>query len=246
MTLPSDTLTLRERVFRANLDLVKHGLVILTWGNASAVDRATDVMLIKPSGVDYEEMTAADLVAVRLSTGAVISDGPWAGRGGLKPSSDTATHLHLYRRWPTVGGIVHTHSEYATSVAQACVGIPAQGTTHADYFYGDVPCTRPLTAGEISGGYEEATGAVICDRFAADHLDPLAMPGTLIAQHGPFAWGASVEKAVYHAVVLERLARMHVHTHSLNPQAGRIPQHLLDKHYGRKHGPGAYYGQTPH
>lgn len=239
----SDPAALRERVFRANLDLVHHGLVLLTWGNASGIDRAADVMLIKPSGVDYAGMTAADLVAVRVSTGAVISEGPWAGRGGLKPSSDTATHLALYRAWPSVGGIVHTHSEYATSVAQASVGIPAQGTTHADYFYGDVPCTRPLTAAEIAGGYEEATGAVIIERFAADRLDPLAMPGTLIAQHGPFSWGATVEKAVYHAVVLERLARMRVHTHSLNPQAGRIPQHLLDKHYGRKHGPGAYYGQ---
>ena len=240
----ADPKSLREHVFRANLDLVANGLVLLTWGNASAVDRAADVVLIKPSGIDYERLRPEDLVAVRLSTGAIVEDGPWAGTARLKPSSDTATHLALYRAWPRVGGIVHTHSEYATAVAQACSGIPALGTTHADYWHGDVPCTRPLSAAEIDGGYEAATGAVIVERFAADHLDPLALPGTLIAQHGPFAWGATVEKAVYHATVLERLARMFVHTLSINPLAARVPQHLLDKHYGRKHGPKAYYGQA--
>ena len=239
-----DPKILREQVFRANLDLVTNGLVLLTWGNASGIDRTADAMLIKPSGIDYERLRAEDLVAVRLSTGAVITDGPWAGTPGLKPSSDTATHLALYRAWDGVGGIVHTHSEYATAVAQACSGIPALGTTHADYWHGDVPCTRPLSPSEIDAGYEEATGAVIIERFAADGLDPLALPGTLIAQHGPFAWGTSVQKAVYHATVLERLARMYVHTRALNPLAARVPQHLLDKHYGRKHGAKAYYGQA--
>ncbi|MBA3686086.1 MAG: L-ribulose-5-phosphate 4-epimerase AraD [Planctomycetes bacterium] len=236
----TDLSALRERVFRANLDLVTNGLVLLTWGNASAVDRAAGVMLIKPSGVDYTAMTAADLVAVRLADGEVLAD---PAARSLKPSSDTATHLALYRAWPGVGGIVHTHSEYATATAQAGCGIAALGTTHADYFHGDVPCTRALTAAEIDAGYEAATGAVIVERFAHDRLDPLAMPGTLIAQHGPFAWGVTVEKAVYHATVLERLARMAVHTRTLNPQAARVPQHLLDKHYRRKHGPDAYYGQ---
>jgi L-ribulose-5-phosphate 4-epimerase len=240
----ADPTSLRERVFRANLDLVANGLVLLTWGNASAIERGDDVLLIKPSGVDYERLRPEDLVAVRVSTGAVITEGPWAGTAGLRPSSDTATHRALYRAWPSVGGIVHTHSEYATAVAQACSGIPALGTTHADYWHGDVPCTRPLTAAEIDAGYEEATGAVIVERFAADRADPLALPGTLIAQHGPFSWGATVEKAVYHATVLERLARMFVHTRTISPQATRVPQHLLDKHYGRKHGPKAYYGQT--
>lgn len=231
----------RERVFRANLALVDSGLVLLTWGNASGVDRARDVFLIKPSGVDYDRLRPEDLVAVRLSTGEVVREGPLAGAGGLKPSSDTPTHRALYRAWPAVGGIVHTHSEYATATAQACRGITALGTTHADYWHGDVPCTRPLTATEIDAGYEEATGAVIVEAFAG--RDPLALPGVLIAQHGPFAWGATVEKAVYHATVLERLARMQVHTFALNPQAQRVPQHLLDKHFGRKHGPKAYYGQ---
>jgi len=239
----SDPKSLRDRVFRANLDLVANGLVMLTWGNASGVDRQAGILLIKPSGVDYERLRPEDLVAVSLTTGVVVDSGPWVGTPGLRPSSDTATHLALYRTWPGVGGIVHTHSEYATSVAQACSGIPALGTTHADYWHGDVPCTRPLSAAEIDAGYEEATGAVIIERFAAEGLDPLSRPGTLIAQHGPFAWGASVEKAVYHATVLERLARMFVHTVSINPLAARVPQHLLDKHYGRKHGPKASYGQ---
>jgi L-ribulose-5-phosphate 4-epimerase len=229
---------LRQRVYRANLDLVKHGLVLFTWGNASAVDRAADLMLIKPSGVDYDELRPDHLVAVRLSDGAVLPGNTH------KPSSDTPTHLELYRAWPQVGGIVHTHSEYATATAQAGAAIPALGTTHADYFHGDVPCTRPLTADEIAGAYEVNTGTVIIDCFAARALDPLAIPGVLIAQHGPFAWGATPEKAVYHATVLERLARMQVHTRTLNPAAARVPQDLLDRHYQRKHGPNAYYGQS--
>ncbi len=229
--------SLRDAVFRANLDLVAQGLVLHTWGNASAVDRANDVMLIKPSGVDYAVLRPEHLVSVRLSSGETLPGNTH------RPSSDTATHLALYRAWPSVGGIVHTHSEYATSVAQAGMGIPALGTTHADYFDGDIPCTRPLTAEEIAGEYEANTGAVIRECFALGKLDPLAMPGVLVAQHAPFAWGASVEKAVHHAVVLERLARMLVHTYTLNPGAARVPAHLLAKHYQRKHGPKAYYGQ---
>ncbi len=232
-----DHAELRARVYRANLDLVKHGLVLFTWGNASAADRAADLMLIKPSGVDYDQLSPGNLVSVRLSTGEVLPGNTH------KPSSDTPTHLELYRTWPTVGGIVHTHSEYATATAQAGAGITALGTTHADYFHGDVPCTRPLTSEEIQGAYEVNTGRVIAECFAGRKLDPLAIPGVLIAQHGPFAWGATVEKAVYHGAVLERLARMQVHTRTLNPAAARVPQDLLDRHYLRKHGPNAYYGQ---
>jgi len=229
---------LRHAVWRANHELVAQGLVLLTWGNASGVDRARDLMLIKPSGVAYDALTEDNLVAVRLSTGAVLSS-------GLRPSSDTPTHLALYRRWPRLGGIVHTHSEYATSVAQAGCAIPALGTTHADYFAGDVPCTRPLTDAEITGDYEVNTGNVIGECFTTLGLDELAFPGVLVAQHAPFAWGETPAKAVYHAVVLERLARMYVHTMTLNARARRVPQALLDKHYQRKHGPAAYYGQPP-
>jgi L-ribulose-5-phosphate 4-epimerase len=236
-----DEEALRAVVFRANLELVEQQLVLLTWGNASGVDRARDLMLIKPSGVSYADLRPESLVAVRLSTGEVLSS-------GLRPSSDTPTHLALYRAWPAVGGIVHTHSEYATAVAQAGHPIPALGTTHADYFCGDVPCTRPLTAAEIAGDYEANTGAVLIERFRQDGLDPLAMPGALIAQHAPFAWGRDAAQAAYHAVVLERLARMYVHTATLNPRAARVPQALLEKHFQRKHGPNAYYGQrsAPH
>ncbi len=233
---------LRQSVFEANLELVRQGLILSTWGNASGVDRAAGVMLIKPSGVAYDRLRAQDLVAVELTSGRVIppADGPT-----LKPSSDAATHLELYRAWPQVGGIVHTHSEYATAVAQACRPIIALGTTHADYFHGDIPCTRPLTAAEIDAGYEVETGKVIRACFADAKLDPLAIPGVLVAQHAPFAWGETAAKAAFHAVVLERLARMLVHTVMVNPQAERVPQHLLDKHYQRKHGPNAYYGQKP-
>jgi L-ribulose-5-phosphate 4-epimerase len=228
---------LRARCLKANHDLVAHGLVLFTWGNASVRDPAENVLLIKPSGVDYADLTADKLVAVRLADGSLVNP------QGLKPSSDTATHLALYRAWPGVGGIVHTHSEYATAAAQACRDIPAQGTTHADYFDGPVPCTRPLTASEIGGAYEANTGAVIIDTYAQRQIDPLAVPGCLVSQHAPFAWGATVEKAVYHAAVLERLARMFVHTTTLNAQPPALPQYLLDKHYLRKHGKDAYYGQ---
>ncbi len=229
---------LRTRVCTANHDLVKLGLVLFTWGNASAVDPAESVMLIKPSGVDYDHLTPDTIVAVRLADGSLVNP------DGLRPSSDTATHLALYRAWGTrVGGIIHTHSEYATAVAQACRDIPAQGTTHADYFASDVPCTRALTKAEVEGDYEANTGAVIIDTFARRHLDPLSTPGVLVSQHAPFAWGATVEKACYHGAVLERLARMLVHGAALGAADHRVPQFLLDKHYQRKHGPNAYYGQ---
>ncbi len=228
---------LRARCLKANHDLVAHGLVLFTWGNASVIDRAENVMLIKPSGVDYSELTADKLVAVRLADGSLVNP------VGLKPSSDTATHLALYRAWERVGGIVHTHSEYATAAAQACRDLPAQGTTHADYFAGDIPCTRALTQAEIDGEYEANTGAVIIAAYRERQLDPLVIPGCLISQHAPFAWGATVEKAVYHAAVLERLARMAVHTATLNAAPPRLPQYLLDRHWQRKHGTNAYYGQ---
>jgi L-ribulose-5-phosphate 4-epimerase len=228
---------LRAEVFQANLELVRQGVVLFTWGNASAVDRQENVLLIKPSGVDYDRMRADDVVAVRLADGSLVNP------AGLKPSSDTPTHLALYRAWPKVGGIVHTHSEYATSVAQAGRDLPAQGTTHADYFHGDIPCTRPLTQAEVDGTYEATTGAVIAATFRERNIDPLAVPGCLVSQHAPFTWGTTAAKAVYHAVVLERLARMMVHTLTLDPATPRVPQYLLNRHYLRKHGPGAYYGQ---
>ncbi|MFM2092229.1 MAG: hypothetical protein RLZZ127_2718 [Planctomycetota bacterium] len=239
LAVMSDPLdALRDRVHRANLDLVRHGLVLFTWGNASAVDRAAGVLLIKPSGVDYDAMRPEHMVAVRLADGAVL---PGPDGRTMKPSSDTATHLALYRAWPGVGGIVHTHSRWATAVAQAGRPIPAQGTTHADYFHGDVPCTRALTQAEVDGDYEAETGAVILEAFAG--LDPLAVPGVLVDQHAPFAWGASVEKAVYHAAVLERLAEMHIACATLGAADRRVPGYLLDRHYQRKHGPKATYGQ---
>ena len=228
---------LKQQCRQANLDLVAQGLVLFTWGNASVFDRAENVMLIKPSGVDYDQLTADKIVAVRVADGSLVNP------TGLKPSSDTATHLALYRAWPGVNGIVHTHSEYATAAAQACVDIPALGTTHADYFFGAIPCTRALTDSEINGAYEANTGAVIIETYAQRNLDPLAVPGCIVSQHAPFAWGATVDKAVYHAAVLERLARMAVHTATLNAQPPGLPQALLDKHYLRKHGKDAYYGQ---
>lgn len=225
---------LRQRVHQANLDLVHHGLVMFTWGNASAVDRTTGTMLIKPSGLGYDGMTPDDMVEVRLADGSVVG-------GTRTPSSDTDTHLALYRAWPQVGGIVHTHSRWATAVAQAGRSIPAQGTTHADYFRGDVPCTRTLSQAEVEGAYEANTGAVIVETFQA--LDPLAVPGVLVDQHAPFAWGGSVEKAVYHAAVLERLAEMFVTCAQLGAAERRVPGFLLERHYLRKHGPKATYGQ---
>jgi L-ribulose-5-phosphate 4-epimerase len=231
---------LRQRVLAAHHDLVRHGLVLFSWGNASLVDRARALVVIKPSGVDCQQLRGEQLVTVRLEDGAVVGgEGPPGGA----PSADTPTHLALYRAWPELGGIVHTHSEYATSVAQAGLPIPALGTTHADCFQGDIPCTRPLTAREVASGYEASTAAAIIESVAASGLPPLAVPAALVRQHAPFAWGATLEQAVEHAAVLERVARMLVHTRSLDARAERMPQHLLDRHWRRKHGPAATYGQ---
>jgi len=224
---------LKEAVLDGNLQLPRRGLVTYTWGNVSGICREQGLVVIKPSGVSYDEMKADDMVVVDLEGNVV--------EGGLRPSSDTPTHLALYRAWPEVGGIVHTHSTYATVWAQARMGIPCLGTTHADYFYGEIPCTRPLTETEIAGKYEEETGNVIVKAFA--QRDPLSMPGALVAGHGPFTWGKDPAEAVHNSVVLEQVALMALFTVSLAPDIDAIPQALLDKHFLRKHGAGAYYGQ---
>jgi len=225
--------SLKEEVLRANLALPAHGLVTFTWGNVSAIDRASGLVIIKPSGVDYDGMKAEDMVVVDLE-GRVVE-------GHYKPSSDTPTHLELYRSFAEVGGIVHTHSRWAAAFAQAGRGIPAMGTTQGDYFYGEIPCTRPMTETEIQGDYERETGRVIIETFAG--LDPLLIPGVLVRSHGPFAWGISAEDAVHNAVVLEKAAFMDFAALQLNPTCGPMPQALLDRHYLRKHGKDAYYGQ---
>jgi L-ribulose-5-phosphate 4-epimerase len=226
---------LSEQVLEANLALVKHNLVIFTWGNASAIDRENGRAVIKPSGVPYAGMKASDMVVVNLK-GEVVA-------GKYKPSSDLPTHLELYRRFPAVGGIVHTHARWSTIWAQSSRDIPPYGTTHADYFYGAIPCTRKLTREEIEEGYELNTGKVIGETFEKRNLDPLAVPGVLVAGHAPFAWGVDVDAAVHNAVVLEECAMMAAHTELLNPNIGALERDLLDKHYFRKHGAGAYYGQ---
>jgi len=223
---------LKEQVHKANLDLVKLGLVIFTWGNVSGIDREKGLVVIKPSGVSYDDMKPEDMVVVDVEGNVV--------EGHLKPSSDTATHLVLYKAFPKIGGIVHTHSPWATSWAQAGKAIPALGTTHADYFYGPIPCTRKLTEEEISGAYELETGNVISVTFS--NLDPVAVPGVLVNNHAPFTWGKNPHEAVHNAKVLEEVAMMAYHTLQINPSAG-IDQFLLDKHYFRKHGKDAYYGQ---
>lgn len=228
--------SLKEAVHQANLDIVEAGLVELTWGNASAVDRDNGVFAIKPSGVDYDAMTPADIPIVSLDTGERVE-------GDLKPSSDTPTHRELYRQFPSIGGVVHTHSNYAVSWAQAGQSIPCLGTTHADHFYGAVPVTRRMTDEEIQSEYEHNTGAVIVECFREQDLAPAQVPGVLVAGHGPFAWGSDVEHAVENAIVLESVAEKALHTRLLNPQAEPIDQTLLDKHYLRKHGEEAYYGQ---
>jgi L-ribulose-5-phosphate 4-epimerase len=225
---------LKLEVCRANLDLVAEGLVIHTWGNASGVDRERGLVVIKPSGVPYAGMKPEHQVVLSLATGEVVE-------GKLKPSSDTATHLVLYRAFPGIGGVVHTHSLHATAWAQARRGIPSYGTTQADYWYGDVPCTRLLTPKEITTDYEANTGRVIVETFKK--LDPLQHPAVLVASHGPFTWGANVQDAVHNAVVLEFIARLAGETLRLNPQTKPMQRALLDKHFLRKHGPGAYYGQ---
>lgn len=225
--------TLKEQVCHANLELVRQKLVISTWGNVSAIDREQGIVAIKPSGVEYDALTPDKIVLVDLY-GKLIE-------GELRPSSDTPTHLELYRRWPQVGGVCHTHSRYATMWAQACREIPCFGTTHADYFYGAVPVTEPLTDAEIESDYELNTGKVIIRRFAV--IDPMQMPAVLTANHGPFTWGKNAEKAVEAAVTLEEVAAIAQGTITLSPQQKPISQVLLDKHFLRKHGKNAYYGQ---
>ncbi|WP_160724407.1 L-ribulose-5-phosphate 4-epimerase [Bacillus sp. USDA818B3_A] len=226
---------LKREVLEANLALPKHGLVTFTWGNVSGIDRESGLVVIKPSGVPYDELKIDDLVVLDLDGNIV--------EGTLRPSSDTPTHLALYRAFPQIGGIVHTHSPGATSWAQAGRPIPALGTTHADYFYGEIPCTRTLTQEEIERGYELETGNVIIETFEKQGLDPVAMPGILLSGHAPFSWGKNADQAVHNAVVLEEVAKMALNTFILNPQIQPIDQYLLDKHYLRKHGANAYYGQ---
>ena len=224
---------LKEKVFKANLDLVKHNLVIFTWGNVSGIDREKGLVVIKPSGVEYDTMTADDMVVTDLDGNVV--------EGKYKPSSDTPTHVELYKAFPNIGGIVHTHSRWATSFAQAHRDIPALGTTHGDYFYGDIPCTRLMTAQEIGGEYEKETGKVIIETFK--DKDPVAIPAVLVASHGPFSWGKTPYEAVHNAVVLEEVSFMALQAMTLNPEIGKMQRELLDKHYLRKHGKNAYYGQ---
>ncbi|OCG62272.1 MULTISPECIES: L-ribulose-5-phosphate 4-epimerase [unclassified Gilliamella] len=225
---------LKERVLNANLLLPKYHLVTFTWGNVSEIDREKGVIAIKPSGVEYSNMKLDDIVVISLM-GDIVE-------GKLNPSSDTATHIELYKAFPQIGGIVHTHSRYATIWAQAELDIPALGTTHADYFYGDVPCTRALTDSEIAIDYEKNTGLVIVEEFKRRGLDPVAMPGAVISGHAPFCWGKNALDAVHNAVVLEEVAMMALSTRQLN-QTIKIQQTLSDKHYFRKHGANAYYGQ---
>jgi L-ribulose-5-phosphate 4-epimerase len=225
--------TLKQQVFRANLDLVSHGLVIFTWGNVSAIDRASGRVVIKPSGVGYDQMTADDMVVVNLADGAVLE-------GRLKPSSDTPTHLVLYRAFPEIGGVVHTHSTYATAWAQAGRDIPNIGTTHADYFHRDIPCTQDMTRREVNTDYELETGNVIVRRF--DGINPMHTPGVLVKNHGPFAWGVDAHDAVHNAVVMEQVAKMATIAYAVNPTLEMNPL-LIEKHFSRKHGPDAYYGQ---
>ena len=225
---------LKVLVCKANLELPKYGLVTFTWGNVSGVDRQSGLMVIKPSGVEYDSMTPEDMVVVSLETGEKV-EGKW------KPSSDTATHVALYNAFPEIGGIVHTHSRWATSFAQAGRGIPAYGTTHGDYFYGEIPCTRKMTPEEIGGEYEKETGNVIIETFKDKNENDI--PAVLVNSHGPFSWGTDPMNAVHNAVVLEELAFMALHTEILNPDIHKMQQELLDKHYLRKHGKNAYYGQ---
>ena len=224
--------TLKANVFKANLDLVKHGLVIFTWGNVSGIDREKGLVVIKPSGVSYDDMSADDMVVVDLDGNVV--------EGRLKPSSDTATHLELYKAFPYIGGVVHIHSTYATAWAQAGCDIPNIGTTHADYFNDAIPCTRDMTNDEINGAYEKNTGTVIVERF--DKLNPEYIPGVLVKNHGPFSWGKNPDDAVHNAVVLEQVAKMAFISYNINPQLTVNPL-LVQKHFYRKHGSDAYYGQ---
>lgn len=224
---------LKEEVLKANLLLPQFGLVTFTWGNVSGIDREKGLVVIKPSGVEYDTMTADDMVVTDLDGNVV--------EGKYKPSSDTPTHVELYKAFPNIGGIVHTHSRWATSFAQAHRDIPALGTTHGDYFYGDIPCTRLMTPQEIGGEYEKETGKVIIETFK--DKDPDAVPAVLVASHGPFSWGKTPYEAVHNSVVLEEVSFMALQAMTLNPEIGKMQRELLDKHYLRKHGKNAYYGQ---
>ncbi|NLI61291.1 MAG: L-ribulose-5-phosphate 4-epimerase [Clostridiales bacterium] len=225
--------SLKEEVWKANMDLPKYGLVTFTWGNVSGIDRNKGLVVIKPSGVPYPELKPEHMVVLDLEGNKVDGD--------LKPSSDTATHLVLYNNFSEIGGVVHTHSSWATSFAQAGRGIMALGTTHGDYFYGEIPCTRKMTKEEIEGEYEKETGNVIVETFA--NINPMDIPGVLVNMHGPFSWGKDAEEAVHNSVVMEEVAKMVLRTQMLNPDIGPMDQVLLDKHFLRKHGANAYYGQ---
>lgn len=225
---------LKEQVFQANLLLPKHGLITFTWGNVSGIDREQGLVVIKPSGVSYDVMKADDMVVVDLKTGVVVE-------GTLKPSTDTPTHIELYKAFPNIGGVVHTHSRWATTFAQAGRGIMALGTTHGDYFYGEIPCTRKMTVAEIQGEYEKETGTVIKETFQGKDADTI--PAVLVYSHGPFTWGKDPMDAVHNAVALDEVAYMNFHTLLLEPHIPSMQQELLDKHYLRKHGANAYYGQ---
>ena len=226
---------LKKKVYEANMELPRHGLVTFTWGNVSGIDRESGLFVIKPSGVDYDKLTPEDMVVMDLEGNKI--------EGSYKPSSDTATHIELYKAFPEIGGIVHTHSSYATSWAQAGRSIPCYGTTHADYISGEIPCLRCLTAEEIEDAYEENTGHLIVNEFARLQKDPMAVPAVLCKNHGPFAWGKDAKEAVHNAVVLEEVAKMAYRAELINPKVEAAPQELQDKHYYRKHGANAYYGQ---
>lgn len=225
---------LKEQVWRTNLLLPKYDLVTFTWGNVSGIDRGRGLVVIKPSGIPYEQMSKDDMVVIDFD--GRVAEGKW------KPSSDAPTHMELYRAFPDCGGIVHTHSRWATTFAQAGMGIPAMGTTHADYFYGDIPCTRKMTEAEIAGEYEKETGKVIVETFK--DKNPTATPGVIVHSHGPFAWGMDAMNALHNAVVMEEVAFMDWHAMTINPEKSSMQQELLDRHYLRKHGNTAYYGQN--
>ena len=226
---------LKQKVYEANLELPRRGLVTYTWGNVSGIDRERGLFVIKPSGVDYETLKPEDLVVVDLKGNRV--------EGTLNPSSDMLTHMVLYNAFPEIGGIVHTHSPYAVAWAQAGEEIPCYGTTHADYFYGPIPCARHLTQAELDAGYERNTGHTIVECFRDRGIDPMAVPAVICHSHGPFTWGRDAAQAVYHAVDLEEVAKMAILTRQVNPNAAPAPRRIQDKHYTRKHGPNAYYGQ---
>ncbi|MBO5525335.1 MAG: L-ribulose-5-phosphate 4-epimerase [Clostridia bacterium] len=229
---------LKKKVLKDNLDLVKNKLVLFTWGNVSQIDRESGLIVIKPSGVEYDNMTAEDMVVVDLEGNVV--------EGHYRPSSDTPTHIEFYKAFPNVGGVTHTHSTYATAWAQAGRSIPFYGTTHADYFYGDIPCARSLTKEEIEGEYEKNTGLAIIEKFNSNGIDPMAVPGVLIKSHGVFAFGKDGAGSVYNATVIEEVAKMATITEQVNPNVERADQFMMDKHYNRKHGKNAYYGQGKH